>query len=88
MWILFSETFLSLCRQARLQLLNRGLPWKVIMRAESQNPVLPWKGANKTRSIWFFLLHPFPLPCKKETTVSHTQKGVVYFMKLDSSPFP
>lgn len=35
--ILFSETFLSLYWQARLQLLNCGLPWQFIMRTVSES---------------------------------------------------
>lgn len=75
--ILFSDTFLSLYWQARLQLLNCGLPWQFIMTAESQNLLLPLKGPIKTCHIWLPHPHSSPTLCKNETPVSHTQKGVI-----------
>lgn len=58
-----------------MQLLNCGLPWQFIMRAESRNLVLLLKGVIKTYPIWFSLVLS-----KNKTIVSHIHKCHFFFL--------
>lgn len=62
----FQKHFYLCNWQARLQLLNCGLPWQFTMTAESQNLVLPLKGVIQTYPTWFSLV-----PSKNELFDTH-----------------
>lgn len=71
----FQKHFYLCNWQACLQLLNCGLPWQFIMRAESRNLVLLLKGVIKTYPIWFSLVLS-----KNKTIVSHVHKCHFFFL--------